>query len=86
MDGSILTDAMGLSGAGILLGAMALFLIGRNSDFLAGQSVSPAFRARDLAKLLEHPEISRVTYLFCEYVGADKVFLVAAVDLAGPPA
>ncbi len=53
MDGSILTDAMGLSVAGILLGAMALFLIGRNSDFLAGQSVSPAFRARDLAKLLE---------------------------------
>jgi len=42
-----------LSVAGILLGAMALFLIGRNSDFLASQSVSPAFRARDLAKLLE---------------------------------
>ena len=68
----MLTDAMGLSVAGILLGAMALFLIGRNSDFLA--------------KLLEHPEISRVTYLFCEYVGADKVYLVTAVDLAGPPA
>ncbi|MFC6396538.1 cation diffusion facilitator family transporter [Luteococcus sanguinis] len=83
LTGDAIYDAIGSIVVGILLGVIALFLIGRNSDFLAGQSVSPAFRARALAKLLEHPEISRVTYLFCEYVGADKVFLVAAVDLAG---
>ena len=30
-----------------------------------------------------HPQIDRVTYLHLEFVGPERVFLVAAVDLTG---
>ena len=36
-----------------------------------------------LSRLLEHPEVERVTYLHIEYVGPMRFFVVAAVDLVG---
>jgi hypothetical protein len=36
-----------------------------------------------LARLLEHPDIDRITYLHVEFVGPQKLFVVAAVDLTG---
>ena len=83
LTGDAVYDAVGSILVGLLLGVIAIFLIGRNRDFLSGQAVDPAIRSRVLHRMLEHPQISRITYLHLEYVGADRVFLVAAVDLAG---
>lgn len=68
---------------GILLGVVAVILIGRNIAFLVGTSVSPALRSRVGTALLGMDEIERVTYLHIEYVGPNRLFLVAEVDLAG---
>jgi hypothetical protein len=36
--------------------------------------------------VLEHPEIDKLTYLHVEYVGPQRMFVVAAVDLVGDDA
>jgi cation diffusion facilitator family transporter len=76
-------DAVGSILVGLLLGAVAIFLIGRNRDFLVGQAVSDAVRRRALEALLDNSEVDRVTFLHLEFVGPGKVLLIAAVDLRG---
>lgn len=76
-------DAVGSILVGILLAIVAVMLIRRNVAFLVGTSVSPGVRARAGHALLASAEIERVTYLHLEYVGPNRLFVVAEVDLAG---
>jgi cation diffusion facilitator family transporter len=76
-------DAAGSIAIGLLLGVVAVFLMRRNMEYLLGEALSPELRGEVLRRLLEHPEIDRITYLHVEYVGPQRLFVVAAVDLVG---
>lgn len=76
-------DALGSIIVGLLLGAVAIFLINRNRDFLVGYRVSDRMHCYVLEQLLNHPDIDSVSYLHLEWVGPKKIFMVAAVDFAG---
>ena len=80
--GNPIWDAIGSIMVGLLLGVVALILIIRNGQFLIGESVDPVLQNKSLTALLSLPDIDRVTYLWLEYVGPSRVYLVAAVDLA----
>ena len=76
-------DALGSIIVGLLLGAVAIFLISRNRDFLVGYKVSERIHGYALSELLNHADIDSVSYLHLEWVGPKKIFMVAAVDIAG---
>jgi cation diffusion facilitator family transporter len=76
-------DAIGSIGIGVLLAFIAVFLMRRNMEFLLGAGLRPEMRSRIIADLLDHPQIDRITYLHVEYVGPQRLFVVAAVDLTG---
>lgn len=83
LTGDPVFDALGSIAVGLLLAAVAVFLMRRNMEYLLGEGLSPELRDRVLSRLLEHPEIDRITYLHVEYVGPQRLFVVAAVDLVG---
>ena len=76
-------DAVGSILVGVLLAVVALVLIARNMAFLVGTNITVEERRRIGTALLELPDIERLTYLHVEYVGPNRLFLVAEVDLAG---
>lgn len=84
--GSAAPDAVGSILVGLLLAVVAFVLIRQNRRFLIGVAVEPEVRAAALQRLLAHPAIAQITYLHIEYVGPGRVFVVAAVDLAGDTA
>ncbi|GAB2549036.1 cation diffusion facilitator family transporter [Leucobacter ruminantium] len=83
LTGVAVWDAVGSILVGLLLAVVAIVLIGRNMAFLVGTTVTREEWRRVGAALLELPEVERVTYLHVEYVGPNRLFLVAEVDLAG---
>jgi cation diffusion facilitator family transporter len=76
-------DAVGSILVGLLLGAVALFLINQNRRFLAGQESDARTRDAVLERLKEMPEIARVAYLRLEFMGPRQLLLVASVDVEG---
>lgn len=76
-------DALGSIIVGLLLGVVAIFLISRNRDFLVGYKVSDRMHQYVLGELIGHADIDSVSYLHLEWVGPKKIFMVAAVDIAG---
>jgi len=81
--GNAAFDAAGSIGVGLLLAVIAVFLMRRNMEYLLGEGIAPELRSRVLQTLLALPDIDRITYLHVEYVGPQRLFVVAAVDLAG---
>ncbi|MCR1162226.1 cation transporter [Paenarthrobacter sp. UW852] len=81
--GSPVPDAVGSIVVGILLAVVAVVLIDRNRRFLVGQGVTPDIERSMARRVLDHPDIARLTYLHLEFVGPRKLYLVAAVDLVG---
>lgn len=84
--GSAVPDALGSILVGVLLAVVAVMLIQKNRRFLVGVSVEPQIRAAALQTLLQHAQISSVSFLHIEYVGPSRVYFVAAVDLVGDEA
>ena len=83
LTGNPFWDALGSILIGVLLAIVAVVLIERNRRFLLGQPGSDRAWQLVLATLLKHHEVERVTYLHIEYVGPERFYLVAAVDLRG---
>ncbi|MEV7971639.1 cation diffusion facilitator family transporter [Cellulomonas sp. NPDC089187] len=86
LTGSAVPDAVGSILVGVLLGVVALVLIDRNRRFLVGEAADPELERAAVRALLALPGVARVTQVRLEYVGAGRVFLTGAVDLAGNPA
>jgi len=83
LTGSPIFDAAGSIAVGLLLGVVAIILINRNRQFLLGQAVDDDIRELALDRLRSLPEIERVTYLHLEFIGPERLYLVAAIDLVG---
>ncbi len=83
LSGAAVFDALGSIAVGLLLAFVAVFLMRRNMEYLLGEGLSPELRSQVIAELLAHPQIDRLTYLHVEYVGPQRLFVVAAVDLTG---
>jgi cation diffusion facilitator family transporter len=76
-------DAAGSIVIGLLLAGVAIFLMRRNMDYLLGEAQGPEVRNQVLQHIVEHPDVERVTYVHLEFVGPQRLFVVAAVDLTG---
>jgi cation diffusion facilitator family transporter len=83
LTGSAVYDAIGSILIGVLLAVIAVILIDRNRRFLVGQETSDEIEQAIITRMLEHPDVAKVTYLHLEYIGPEQLFLVAAVDLVG---
>jgi divalent metal cation (Fe/Co/Zn/Cd) transporter len=83
LTGSPAYDSIGSILVGLLLGVVAVVLINQNRRFLLGETVDPSTRQYLLRRLLNHPDVDRVTYLHIEFAGPAELFVVAAIDFAG---
>jgi cation diffusion facilitator family transporter len=83
LTGNAVYDAIGSILIGVLLAGVAVLLIDRNRRFLIGAEPPSRYRNQAIRTLLASPSIDRVTYLHLEFVGPEKLYLVAAVDLVG---
>jgi cation diffusion facilitator family transporter len=83
LTGSAGPDAVGSILVGLLLAAVAIYLIDRNRELLVGEEADPRIRAAVIRALLKEPEVARVTYLRLEIVGPSIVAVIGDVDLVG---
>lgn len=83
LTGSPVPDAIGSILVGLLLAFVAYVLVRQNRRFLVGVVVDGRARRAALERLLSHRDVTTVSHLHIEFVGPERVFVVAAVDLAG---
>lgn len=76
-------DAIASILVGVVLGVGAILLISRNARFLTGEATSERGRNYLLGLILGHPNVESVSLLHTEWVGADQILVIAAVDLVG---
>lgn len=79
--GSVVPDAVAAIGIGLILGAVAVFLVERNRDFLVGEEVAPAGKERIRAFIAGWPGVVAVRRLVVIFTGPDEVLVVARVDI-----
>jgi cation diffusion facilitator family transporter len=79
--GSVVPDAVAAIGIGLILGAVAVFLVERNRDFLVGEEVAPAGKERIRAFIAAWPGVVAVRRLVVFFTGPDEVLVVARVDI-----
>jgi len=78
---SVVPDAVASILIGLVLAGVALFLGERNRDFLVGEEVSPAAKARIAGYIAAYPGIVEVRHLTVTFTGPDEVWVVARVDV-----
>lgn len=83
LTGSAIYDAIGSICIGLLLAVVAVILLDRNRRFLVGQETSAEIEQAIIDRMLEHADVARVTYIHLEYVGPERLYLVAAIDVVG---
>ena len=83
LTGRVEWDAAGSMLIGVLMAATGVVLINLNRQLLAGVQVTPAQRAEILAAIKRAPGVTRVTFLFTEFIGPARILLAAHVGLAG---
>ncbi len=81
--GKVAWDAAGSFVVGLLMGVGGLYLVLMNRRFLAGAPLSPTQRSNAIRALKALPEVRRVTWLYGEFIGPERVVVSARVELAG---
>lgn len=76
-------DALASILIGLLLGAIAIWLIARNRHLLVGPAVPPDVRERIRAVLAAHPAVEKVAMLRTRVLDADTYRVAAEVEFAG---
>ena len=83
LTGRVEWDAGGSILIGVLMAATGIVLINLNRHLLAGVQVTPVQRAEILAAIRRAPGVTRVTFLFTEFIGPARILLAAHVGLDG---
>ena len=76
-------DAVGSIVIGLLLGAVAIFLVNRNRSALLGESISPERLARLQAALAEDPAVESVSDVKATIMGAGNIRFKAEIEFHG---
>jgi len=83
LTGSPVYDAIGSIVIGVLMAIAAVIMISGNARYLSGRSLDPTERAQVLALIRALPEVSRVTFLYTEFIGPLRYVIMAGVGIAG---
>ncbi|MGJ7506475.1 cation diffusion facilitator family transporter [Variovorax sp. GT1P44] len=81
--GNVVYDAGGSIVVGLLMGIAGVFLVNLNRRYLAGMPLPADRRATAIVLLKQSPDVKRVTHLFTEFIGPDRILLAARIEIAG---